>query len=209
MDANRAPTRISGAQRRERILDAAAEGFAARGFHATSIGEIAAAAGITKPVVYDHFPSKRELFVELMEGARDELTSRGAEIMARDAPPEERVRAAIDAFFGYVEEHPAAARVLFTAPKGEPDLFEAARAVQAEAAARIAALFAAEPDLLPGVPDRERWIELSVEFLKQGMHGLAEWWGDHPRVPRGELVDAVMDLVWVGLRAQFSSPPPG
>jgi hypothetical protein len=37
------------------------------------------------------------------------------------------------------------------------------------------------------------------------MHGLAEWWTDHPRVPRGELVDAVMDLVWVGLRVQFSS----
>ena len=158
-----------------------------------------------KPVVYDHFPSKRELFVALMEASRDELTSRGAEVLGRNAPPEERVRAAIDAFFSFVEERPAAARVLFTAPKGEPDLFEAARAVQAEAAVRIGALLAAEPELLPGTAGRERRIELFVEFLKQGMHGLAEWWTDHPRVPRGELVDAVMDLVWVGLRVQFSS----
>jgi AcrR family transcriptional regulator len=201
----RPATRITGPQRRERILDAAADAFAARGFHATSIGEIAAAAGITKPVIYDHFSSKRELFVALMETARDELTSRGAAMMGRDAPAEQRVRAAIDAFFGYVEEHPAAARVLFTAPKGEPDLFDAARAVQTEAATRIAALFAAEPGLLPDVSDRERRIEMFVEFLKQGMHGLAEWWTDHPRVPRAELVDAVMDMVWVGLRAQFSS----
>jgi Tetracyclin repressor-like, C-terminal domain len=138
-----------------------------------------------------------------METARDELTARGAEVMSRDAPPEDRIRAAVDGFFSYVELHPSAARVLFTAPKGEPDLLDAAKAVQTEAAARITALFAAEPGLLPDVPDRARRLELFVEFLKQGMHGLAEWWTDHPRVARAELVDAVMDLAWVGLRAQF------
>jgi AcrR family transcriptional regulator len=200
-----APTRITGPERRERILDAAAEAFAERGYHATSVGQVARAAGITKPVVYDHFSSKRELFVELMETAREELTSRGIEAMSGDAPLEDRLRAAIVAFFGYVEEHPATARVLFTPPTGEPELLRAARRVQAEATAGIAALLAAERDLLTGAPDRKRRLELFGEFLKQGAHGLAIWWADHPRVPRRVLVDATMDLLWVGLRSHLSS----
>jgi AcrR family transcriptional regulator len=198
-------TRITGPERRARILEAAAEAFAERGYHATSVGQVAGAAGITKPVVYDHFPSKRELFVELMETARDELTSRGIEAMSGDAPLEERLRAAILAFFVYVEEHPATARVLFTPPTGEPDLLEAARRVQAGATAGIAELLAAERDLLAGAPDRKRRLELFGEFLKQGAHGLAIWWTDHPRVPRRVLVDATMDLLWAGLESHLSS----
>jgi AcrR family transcriptional regulator len=198
-------TRITGPERRERILDAAAEAFAERGYHATSVGQVARAAGITKPVVYDHFPSKRELFVELMETAREELTSRGIEAMSGDAPLEDRLRAAIVAFFAYVEEHPATARVLFTPPTGEPDLLQAARRVQAEATAGIAALLGAERDLLAGAPDRKRRLELFGEFLKQGAHGLAIWWADHPRIPRRVLIDATMDLLWVGLRSHLSS----
>src|SRR5918996_1624309 len=94
-------TRISGPERRKRILDAAAEEFAARGYHATSVGQIAEAAGITKPVVYDHFASKRELFVELMESAREQLSARAAEAMSGDAPLEERLRVGVTAFFVY------------------------------------------------------------------------------------------------------------
>jgi AcrR family transcriptional regulator len=195
--------RMTGTQRRQRILDAAVEAFAASGYHATSVGEIADAAGITKPVLYDHFPSKRELYVELMERARDELTARGAQAMGGEGRPEERVRAAIDAFFAFVEEQPAAARVLLVAPRGEPELLEASQQVQAEATARVAALLAAEPGLLAGARDRERRLELFTEFLKQGIHGLAEWWAEHPRVDRALLVDATMDVAWAGLRAQF------
>lgn len=194
--------RLSGAERRRRILDAAVEAFAERGYEATSVAEIAAAAGITKPVLYDHFSSKRDLFVELMERARDELTLRGAEAMAADAPLEERVRTAVDAFYAFVEEQPAAARVLLVAPRGEPELQDASRQVQAEATARLAALLAAEPDLLAGAADRERRLELFMEFMKQGLHGLAEWWSEHPDVPRAALVDAVMDVAWRGLEDQ-------
>ena len=198
-------TRLTASERRERILAAAAEAFAERGYHAASVGQIAEAAGITKPVVYDHFPSKHELFVELMESAREELSARAAEAMGGDAPLEDRLRVGVTAFFTYVEEHPATARVLFTPPTGEPELLAAARRVQAEATASIAALLAAEHDLLPGVRDRGRRLELFGEFLKQGVHGLAIWWSDHPRVPRQALVDATMDLLWSGLRSHLAS----
>src|SRR3954447_8591280 len=76
--------RLSGPQRRERILDAAAEAFAAHGYRAASVQDIARAAGVTKPVLYDHFTSKRALFTSLMESARDELAARGAQAMSAD-----------------------------------------------------------------------------------------------------------------------------
>jgi AcrR family transcriptional regulator len=199
------PTRMTGAQRRQRILDVAAELFAARGYHSTSVAEIAAAAGITKPVLYDHFASKQQLFIELMEDIRDELTSRGAAAMHADADVETRVRAAVEAFFDYVEERPAAARVLLVTPRGEPELTEASALVQAQATAALTDLLVAEPALLPGARNRRRRIELITEFLKQGLHGLAEWWAEHPATPKHALVDAALDIAWSGLRSGLAA----
>jgi AcrR family transcriptional regulator len=199
----RTRSRLTGSERRRRILEAAIEAFAARGYEGASMREIATAAGVTKPVLYDHFASKERLFVEAMESIRDDLTRRGAEAMRRRAPLEARVRAAISAFFTYVEEEPAAARVLLVAPRGRPELIQASRRVQAEATARLAALLAREPELLGGVRGRARRLELTTEFIRQGLHGLAEWWSEHPQVPRGEVVDAAMDAAWLGLRGQL------
>jgi AcrR family transcriptional regulator len=190
--------RLSGPQRRQRILDAAAEAFAAHGYRAASVEDIARAAGVTKPVLYDHFASKRELFTSLMESARDELTALGAQAMHAEAPPAARIRAAVDAFFAYVEHQPAQARVLLLAARGEPELRDAFHAVQEEATARIASLLAAEPQLRDA-PD----LLLLAEFVKCGMHGLAEWWEQHPATPRDTLVDAVMDATWTGVRSRY------
>jgi AcrR family transcriptional regulator len=198
--------RLKAPERRKRILQAAENEFAARGYHSTSMDEIAAAAGITKPVLYDHFSSKLDLYKQLTEGIRDELTGRGATAMAGDAPAGSRIRTGIEAFFAFVEERPSAARVLLFTPVGEPELVDAAREVQAGATAAIAALLTAEPDLFAGTPDRERRIELLTEFMKQGLHGLAEWWSQHPETPREALADAVYDLVWSGLRGGYGSP---
>jgi AcrR family transcriptional regulator len=198
--ARRTPARerLSGPQRRERILDAAAEAFAAHGYRAASVEDIARAAGVTKPVLYDHFASKRALFTSLMESARDELAARGAQAMSADAPPGARMRTAVEAFFAYVEHKPARARVLLFAARGEPELQDAFDAVQEEATARIASLLAAEPQLRDA-PD----LLLLAEFVKRGMHGLAEWWEHHPTTPRDTLVDAVIDTAWTGLRTRY------
>ena len=196
-------TRLPAAERRAGILQAAEEQFAARGYHATSMDDIAAAAGVTKPVLYDHFASKLDLYVRLTEGIRDELTARGAAAMAADATPEQRVRSGIEAFFDFVEQRPDAARVLLFIPQGEPELVEAAGQVQAGATAAIAAMLGSDPALLAGEPDRERRLELYSEFMKQGIHALAEWWSQHPETERATLVDAVMDLIWSGLRAGY------
>jgi AcrR family transcriptional regulator len=198
--------RLKAPERRARILQAAEQEFAARGYHSTSMDDIAAAAGISKPVLYDHFASKLDLYTQLTEGIRDELTGRGAAAMAGDAPPGERIRTAIDAFFTFVEERPSAARVLLFTPVGEPELVDAAREVQAGATAALTALLVREPGLFAGGSDRELRLELLTEFMKQGLHGLAEWWSQHPQTPREVLVDAVTELVWSGLRGGYGSP---
>jgi AcrR family transcriptional regulator len=198
--------RLKAAERRERILRAAEQAFAARGYHSTSMDDIATAAGITKPVLYDHFASKHDLYVKLTEGIRDQLTSLAAAAMTADAPAEQRIRTAIEGFFAFVEQRPSAARVLLFTPVGEPELVDAARQVQAGATAALSALLATEGDLLAGAPERERRIELQTEFMKQGLHGLAEWWSQHPETPREVLVDAVMDLVWTGLSGGYAAP---
>jgi AcrR family transcriptional regulator len=196
--------RLSASQRRERILAAALETFAEHGYRGASIREIADAAGITKPVIYDHFSSKRELYVELMTGIRDDLVARSAAAMSLDAPLQERIRIAVDAFFSYVEERPAAVQVLLVIPRGEPELRPHWDRVQAEVTQMISALFASEPDLRAGEPDRDQRLALFTEFLKKGIHGLAEWWYAHPDVPRETLVDVVVGTVWSGLGSRYS-----
>jgi AcrR family transcriptional regulator len=203
----RTRSRLTGVERRARILEAAARAFAAHGYHAASIREIAHLAGITKPILYDHFTSKEQLYVALIESVRDEVTSATAALMGATGPLESRFRNAIEAFFRYVEARPAEAKVLFTSPEGEPTVVEAARRVQNEATARLAALLGAEVDLVPDASAGERELRLALftEFLKRGLHGLAIWWPEHPDMSRTLLVETVMQITWTGLRSQFAS----
>jgi AcrR family transcriptional regulator len=201
----RASSRLTGPERRARILEAAAQAFAAHGYHMASIREIAHGSGVTKPVLYDHFPSKQQLYVAVIESVRDELTAGTAAAMGRPRPLEARLRAAFDGFFRYVEARPAAARVLFTTPDGDPVIVAAAQRVQSEASTRLATLLAAEPELMARVAERERQLAILMEFLKTGLHGLATWWTQHPDIPRTLLVDTVMQTAWSGLQSQFNS----
>jgi AcrR family transcriptional regulator len=200
--------RLTGPQRRRRILDAAVEAFAARGYDGASMRAIAAASGVTKPVLYDHFASKRDLFVALIETISAGLMRRAAEAMALDLPLGERITAGIDAFFEEVEARPAEARLLLVTPRAEPALAEASRALQDRVTLALADLLAAEPGLLAGARDRPRRLEMAAEFVKQGLHGLAEWWAGHPDVPRAQVAAAAREIVWSGLRGHLAQPRP-
>src|SRR2546430_276970 len=79
------------------------------------------------------------------------------------------------------------------------ELADAARRVQSGATAALAELLMAEPRLLAGARDRRRRLELITEFLKQGLHGLAEWWSLNPGVPRAVLVDTAFGIAWAAL----------
>jgi AcrR family transcriptional regulator len=193
--------RLTALARRAAILDAALEVFAARGYAASSIDEIANAAGISKALIYEHFPSKRELHAALLAHHVTALFERLAESAATGEPGEVRLRAGVDAFLAFVEERRDAWRMLFR-DAADPEVAEAMIGVQQQATLAVAALIAAEP-VQPAADDDHARRDLAVEMLAQQLTGavqsLAYWWGDHPDVPREFLVERVMDFAWVGL----------
>jgi AcrR family transcriptional regulator len=188
--------RLSAEDRRATILDAAIRSFAAAGFDGTSMDAVAAKAGVTKPVIYDHFPSKAALFMSVLEAVRDDLLARGQVVANSPVDREARLRASIDAFFAFVEDEPAAARVLLVVPRGDPEAAKLSREVQEGASAGIARLLA------PALPRREPWrIAVTAEFFKAGLHALAEWRLANPGPSRSDLVDTVMEITRVGMPA--------
>jgi AcrR family transcriptional regulator len=193
--------RLKADERRARILDAASDLFAEGGYEGASMNRIARAAGVSAPVIYDHFSSKKDLYTQLLELHTLQVIE--ATTASHDATTvEELLRANVDAFFRFVEEHPAAWRMLFRDPAPDPEIAALQRRVQAEATARLAdALVARIPNLRLSIEiDRERANELIAELGKTGLNGLAAWWWDHRDVPREALVAIAMDVMWVGLR---------
>lgn len=195
--------RLTAAARREVIAEAAAELFAERGYRGASIGEIARRSGVTPPVVYEHFESKRELYRVLLERHFAELREVWRENFGGEGPPEQRVARSFDAWFAYVEAHPFAGRVLFRYST-DPEI----EAVHAEVAARsresILPLFAAEQgaENVAGSVAGEG-IEMVWVVLRGVLQGLAVWWADHPEVPRERVVTTAMNSLWLGFeRAQ-------
>jgi AcrR family transcriptional regulator len=193
--------RLTAEERRELILDAALEVFARRGFHGSSIDEIAQAASVSKALIYEHFPSKKDLHVSLLERHVQEIFVRLAESAATSDPGEIRLRAGVNAFLEFVETRRDAFRMLFR-DAVEPAVAEIVASVQRQAAAAVAGLIATEPRTpMPEVdPERDRQaIEMIGQQLSGAVQSLAIWWGDHPEVPREVLVDSVMNFAWVGL----------
>jgi AcrR family transcriptional regulator len=193
--------RLTAEDRRAAILDAALEVFGARGYHAASIDEIAQAAGISKALIYEHFPSKKELHVSLLERHSDEILRRLQRVADTSEPGDVRLRAGVDAFLDWVETHTVAFRLMFR-DSLEADVAEVLVRVQAQATGAIAALMASEPAERPAREDRE-WRRLAIETFAQQLSGavqfLALWWEQHPDVPREFLVERVMDYAWLGL----------
>src|SRR5215468_6927104 len=104
--------RLPAEQRRTQLLSVAVEVFGERGFHATSMDEIAEAAGVTKPVLYQHFPSKRALYVELLEDGGRQLLTALAEETGRAGSGRERTELGFRAYFQFAVDNRAAFRLL-------------------------------------------------------------------------------------------------
>src|SRR5438128_12649599 len=105
--------RLPAVQRRRQLLDVSLEVFARRGFHAASMAEVAEAAGVTKPVLYQHFGSKRQLYLELLEDVGQQLSDAIAKATAAASGPREQVTAGFGTYFRFVSEHRSAFTLLF------------------------------------------------------------------------------------------------
>jgi AcrR family transcriptional regulator len=184
------------AERRDLIVEAAGRLFGERGYDGTRLDDIAAAAGVTKPVLYRHFESKRDLYLALLARHRDDLqTFTGA--MPAEGPHRDRLRAVLELWLSYVETHAYAWKMLFRDTGGGPEVNAFRRQVHARAREVLVEMIRSPGD--PRIPARE--LEPLAELLSMGMASLILWWMDNPDISRGALVDA-MTRVWMGLRAR-------
>lgn len=204
--------RLSAGERRERILDAAVQVFAEHGYGAASMGEIAARAGVVPSVIYDHFGSKRELHIELLQMHGEALLERSIRRI-EGAAPEELFRENVEAFYEFVEDDPFVWRFLFRDPPSDPEIAAAHRRIQDRATGAIAAVieFAApQVAAVDGIPlKRAAWMVAKAS--QSANNGLAEWWWEHREVPREEIVALATRLLWKGferLLAEVSGAAP-
>ena len=174
--------------------------FAAHGFHSTSMNDVADAAGVTKPVLYQHFPSKRALYLELLRAVGDQLMDEIATATA-GAPPREQVEAGLRAYFRFVAGEAAAYRLMFGGgTRRDLEFAEEATRVERSIAGVIAELIDVE-GLAPG--DRLLYAH--------GIVGLAEgtsrhWTTDQLDLDPDEVAARVADLAWRGLRGLRTEP---
>lgn len=200
-------TRLPGAERRELIVEAATAEFAQLGYEGASVGRIARAAGVSRTVLYDYFPSKHALFVELLRTQHRALLSFLSEPIASEAPMRERMQATYDAFFRFVEERPLAWRLLFpTRPPLDPAVADDYRTVRSESNRILADLLA--PDARrAGVDPSSEVGRIIFTIHLDALHGTARWWRSHPDTPRAELVRAMTAALWTGMGAADRSEP--
>jgi AcrR family transcriptional regulator len=185
--------RLSAQARRATIVEAAGRLFGERGYDATTLDDVAAAAGVTKPILYRHFASKRDLYLALLRRHRDDLPT-FADAIPPAGPPEERVRAVLDFWLDYFESHSYAWRMLFRDRGGGPEV----EAFRAEVHARARAVLA---DLIGGlsggaIPRRER--EPLGELMSMGMASLVLWWLEGAGISREAVLDA-LTRAWTAL----------
>ena len=193
--------RLPAPARREQILDVSVQVFAHHGFHSTSMNDVAEAAGVTKPVLYQHFASKRALYLELLAEIGAELRDTIAKATADAAGPRQQINLGFVAYFEFVADHADAFRVLFgDSTRRDEEFADEARRVESS----IAEL-AAEHINIEGLSWERRLL------LGNGIVGLAEgscrYWLTHSvEVDATTLAGEVSQLAWAGLRGIRSAP---
>jgi AcrR family transcriptional regulator len=190
--------RLSAEERRESILHAANNVFGEHGFENVRIDEVAAAAGISKALIYEHFESKQELYGELMNRAAIDLL--GVLVQAASAPGMEgplRMENAAAAGFLWVQEHPNAFH-MFIRDVTDPEISEAQEALRRASVTAMADVMEMEPpETRAGMARRQ--TEQIAEMIVGGWYALAEWWLRHQDVPREELMASMLGFMWLGL----------
>src|SRR6266498_3607863 len=189
-----ASPRLPAPARRAQLLDVARRVFARDGYRGASMEAIADAAGVTKPVLYQHFPSKHALYWSLLESELGQLTAALERAFDLAEGNEQRLRLGFGAYLGFVEEHEDAFRLLFTEGLGLDDAFQRRVArFRNWVAERITAIISAEAGL-PG--PRARALAIAIVGMAESA---ATWWlAEHRPLPIADLADELAGLAWKG-----------
>ncbi len=187
--------RLAPDERRRQLLDVACVEFAERGFHATAMDDLAHAAGVTKPVFYQHFPSKRALFVAVLEDVGGRLLGVLTDATASAETGRARVEEGFSAYFHFVENDRAAFRLLFGASaRNDPEFADVVDRVLTDTAAAVSTLIE-----IHGSPEHRAVLAHALVGMAEGIsrHALTD--PDGPHDP-DQLADWIAELAWFGLR---------
>lgn len=195
-------TRLPRAERMEQTVGAAHALFAERGYAAVTMDDVAAAVGVTKPLLYNYFGNKEQLYLACLGRAGDGLVATVVEAIGEATNPTEALRLGLRAFFDFVDEDRPAWAVLFdeTLPAGG----EIAERV-AGYRTRLRDLVAAS--LLEQMPARRRErARIEVEALSTAVMGAAEalvrWWLRTGAMPATDAAELLIATIEPGLRAR-------
>lgn len=211
MDAS-VRTRLSRDDRMEQTLEAAHSLFAERGYAAVTMEEIAAAVGVTKPLLYNYFGNKEQLYIACMERAGDALIQTIAGAVSETANPGDALGAGVRAFFSFLDTDRSAWAVLFdeTLPHGG-EVFDRVVAYRGQIVDLVSA------SLLAQMPMRRREAaKVEVEALSTALlgaaEGLARWWLRTEAITAEDAAELLVSTVEPGLRdrtAPTSNSPQG
>lgn len=190
--------RLPRRARRTQLLGAALEVFVAQGYHAAAMDDIAEKAGVSKPVLYQHFPGKLELYLALLDQSCDEIIGNAERALASTDDNKQRVGAAVAAFYEYVDHDAGAFRLVFESDlTNEPAVRAMVDRVTTECADLIAHVIRDDT----GLPDEHsRLLAVSLVGMAQVS---ARFWLQDKMADRGIARDAAVALVsqlsWRGI----------
>ena len=196
-DARPRGTRLPRLARRRQLLGAAQEVFVAQGYHAAAMDEIAERAGVSKPVLYQHFPGKLELYLALLDEHAEGLVQRVRDALASTPDNKLRVERTMEAFYDFVAGEGEAYRLVF-----ESDLRNVApvRARVDRTNQQCAEMIAQVIQVDTGVSSEE------AHLLGMGLVGMAEvsaryWLSQSGSIPKTQAESLISRLSWRGIGA--------
>jgi AcrR family transcriptional regulator len=193
--ARQASTRLPRPARRKQLLGAAREVFVAQGYHSAAMDEIAERAGVSKPVLYQHFPGKLELYLALLDESVAELVGAVSEALASTTDNRQRVPATFSAFFDYVSGAGEAFRLVFESDlSNEPAVRERLERAISECGKMVSEFIKEDA----GVSDSE------ADLLGMALVGMAQvsaryWLSTDRGIGQDKAEDLLARLAWRGI----------
>lgn len=194
-------TRMTGIERREQLLTVGRALFASRGFENTSVEEIASQAGVTKPVVYEHFGSKEGIYAVIVDREVQRFVSTISQSLVSADHPRAIVENTALALLNYINEHTDGFRVLVRDAPSEPN--NSYSSIIGDVASRVEHLLA-ERFVLAQID--EKWAPLYAQMLVGLIAQVGLWWVEERAFPKEVVAAHVVNLTWLGLRNMDPNP---
>jgi AcrR family transcriptional regulator len=187
--------RLPRDERRAQLLSAALEVFTAAGYHSAAMDEIADRANVSKPVLYQHFPSKLELYLAVLDLHIDSLVFAIQKAIAEHRSNADRVRATVEAYFGFIDAEGEAFRLLFESDMNlEPQVRERLNRMTYDCAAAVSAVISIDTGLA-----KEESMMLAVGLIGTVQTTARHWLDRDGKIDRTRATELVMNLIWRGI----------